>query len=305
MKNKILIINPNWIEGLWGKNGCDVLWTRKNFNLFDKIINFFFSRFLSYDFFDRKNWWKDCLGYETIIIIDSTKDTLNQSKIIENHVSPKTKLIFYMVNMASYTSNLDLFSNRWSKWSFSRKDSMKNGLKYGETFFFKGFSENLPTVKTVYDSFFIGLDKGRLSYLNQTKKQYENLGLHSLFYIVDNVKALFNKKYKKRLDYYGVIDLVNSSRSITEIVMLGQEGLTLRSMESIFLKKKLITNNPEIRNKNIYNPNNIFILGEDNIKDLPLFLNKPYQEIDNKIVDSYIYSNWLKRLINDIEYQKI
>ena len=303
MKNKILIINPNWIEGLWEKNGCDVLWTRKNFNLFDKIINFFFSRFLRYDFFDRKNWWKDCLDYETIIIIDSTKDTLNQSKIIENHVSPKTKLIFYMVNMASYTSNLDLFSNRWTKWSFSRKDSLKNGLKYGETFFFKGFSENLPTVKTVYDSFFIGLDKGRLRYLNQTKKQYEDLGLHSLFYIVDNVKALFNKKYKKRLDYYAVIDLVNSSRSITEIVISGQEGLTLRAMESIFLKKKLITNNPEIRNKNIYNPNNIFILGKDNLKDLPSFLEKPYQDIDNKIVDSYIYSNWLKRLINDIEYK--
>ena len=95
------------------------------------------------------------------------------------------------------------------------------------------------------------------------------------------------------------------SRSITEIVISGQEGLTLRVMESIFLKKKLITNNLEIRNKNIYNPNNIFILGEDNIKDLPSFLKKPYQEIDNKIIDSYIYSNWLKRLINDIEYNKI
>lgn len=305
MKNKILIINPHWIEGLWEKNGCDVLWTRKNFNLFDKIINFFFSRFLSYDFFDRKNWWKDCLDYETIILIDSTKDTLNQSKIIENHVSSKTKLIFYMVNMASYTPNLDLFSNRWSKWSFSRKDSLKHGLKYGETFFFKSFSENLPNVKTVYDTFFIGYDKGRMSYLNQTKKQYEDLGLHSLFYIVDNVKALFNSRYKKRINYYRVIDLANSSRSITEIVMSGQEGSTLRAMESIFLKKKLITNNPAIRNKNIYNPNNIFILGEDNIKDLPSFLQKPYQEIDNKIVDSYIYSNWLKRLINHIEYNKI
>lgn len=305
MKNKILIINPNWVEGLWEKNGCDVICTYKNFNLFDRIINVLFSSFLSHNFFDRKNWWKDCLDYETIILIDSTKDTLNQSKIIENYVSPKTKLIFYMVNMASYTKNLDQFSNRWSKWSFSRKDSIKNGLKYGETFFFKGFSEDLPIVKIVYDSFFIGLDKGRMNYLNQTKKQYDDLGLNSLFYIVDNVKALFNNKYKKRLDYYGVIDLVNSSRSITEIVMSGQEGLTLRAMESIFLKKKLITNNPEIRNKNIYNPNNIFILGEDNIKDLPSFLQKPYQEIDNKIVESYIYSNWLKRLINDIEYNTI
>ena len=167
------------------------------------------------------------------------------------------------------------------------------------------FSENLPNVKIVYDTFFIGYDKGRMSYLNQTKKQYEDLGLHSLFYIVDNVKALFNSRFKKRINYYRVIDLANSSRSITEIVMSGQEGLTLRAMESIFLKKKLITNNPVIRNKNIYNPNNIFILGEDNIKDLPSFLQEPYQEIDNKIVDSYIYSNWLKRLINHIEYNKI
>ena len=210
-----------------------------------------------------------------------------------------------MVNVASYTPNIDLFSKRWSKWSFSKKESLKHGLKYGETFFFKGFSENLPPVKILYDSFFIGLDKGRMSYLNKTKKQYEDLGLHSLFYIVDNVKALYNSRFKKRIDYNEVINLVILSRSITEIVISGQEGLTLRVMESIFLKKKLITNNLEIRNKNIYNPNNIFILGEDNIKDLPSFLKKPYQEIDNKIIDSYIYSNWLKRLINDIEYNKI
>ena len=304
MKSKILIINPYMAEGLWRKNKVDVAYTYKNFNLFDRVFKVIFSKFLSLNFFDRKNWWKDCKGYDTIILFDSTKDSLSQSRIIEDYVASDTQLIFYMANPASFTPNLELFSKKWDMWTFSKKDSLKYGFKFGETFYFKEFSQNKSSINVKYDSFFIGLEKGRMSYLNEIKKQYANLGLSSLFYIVNNRKAFFDNRFKKRLDYNRVVDLIASSHTITEVVQSGQQGLTLRVMESIFLKKKLITNNHNIKNRQIYNPNNIFILEEDNINDLPLFISQPFQDIDAEIVDSYSFSSWIKRIINNVEFEK-
>ena len=66
-------------------------------------------------------------------------------------------------------------------------------------------------------------------------------------------------------------------------------------MESIFLKKKLITNNKNVKNFKFYNKNNIFIIGIDKWENLEEFLNKKYHDIDRKILEKYDFKNWLDR----------
>ena len=44
-----------------------------------------------------------------------------------------------------------------------------------------------------------------------------------------------------------------------------------------------------------YHPDNIFILGENKIEDLPEFMEKKYVEIDETIVDKYDCKQWLER----------
>ena len=66
-------------------------------------------------------------------------------------------------------------------------------------------------------------------------------------------------------------------------------------MESLFLKKKLITSNKNIKNHNFYNKNNIFIIGEDKWKDLDKFINSDYEEIDQSIINYYDFDEWIKR----------
>ena len=48
------------------------------------------------------------------------------------------------------------------------------------------------------------------------------------------------------------------SRSIIEIEDIDQNGLTLRSLESIFFGKKLITDNRDIVNYDFYKKENIY-----------------------------------------------
>ena len=66
-------------------------------------------------------------------------------------------------------------------------------------------------------------------------------------------------------------------------------------MEALFLEKKLITNNKDIKNYDFYNPSNIFILGENNIEDIKEFINKPYEKVEQKIIDYYDFEQWLSR----------
>ena len=66
-------------------------------------------------------------------------------------------------------------------------------------------------------------------------------------------------------------------------------------MEALFFEKKLITNNKDIKNYDFYNPSNIFILGENNIEDIKEFINKPYEKVEQKIIDYYDFEQWLSR----------
>lgn len=51
----------------------------------------------------------------------------------------------------------------------------------------------------------------------------------------------------------------------------------------------------DIANYDFYRKENVFIIGKDDYKDLPKFLNTPYKKIPKKIVDYYDYHNWIKR----------
>ena len=78
----------------------------------------------------------------------------------------------------------------------------------------------------------------------------------------------------------------------------GQEGLTLRVLEALFYSKKLITNNKNIKKYDFYNPNNIFIWGVDDEKNLLNFINSDYITIEENILNRYSYDSWINRFIN-------
>jgi hypothetical protein len=104
-----------------------------------------------------------------------------------------------------------------------------------------------------------------------------------------------NPMYKKPISYDDVLVKIGKSKAILDYLSDPSDGLSLRPMESIFHKKKLITNSKLIANYDFYRPQNIFILGRDNLSDLPEFLNSPYEEIDKEIIEKYDFKNWLNR----------
>jgi hypothetical protein len=306
MNNKILIINPLW-PNMIHNCGIDVLQTKQTPQLFLRFIHAIHirSKLPGKRIWNVKKWWKKCnSAYDLIILMDSSPDIVYQTKKIEQEALSNTRLILYLLNPISHIGNQYIFlSKRWEIWSFSKKDSCEIGFKCGETFYFKEFAILNENIEIKYDSFFIGLDKERINTLNELKTIYTNQNLDFLFYIVDNKKSFYNSKYHKRIPYQEVIKLIQASKSITEIVQQNQEGMTLRTMESIFLKRKLISTNPSIKTRRIYNSNNIFILGEDDNAMLSQFVNTPYEEISSKEIEKYEFTSWLKRIIDNKEFE--
>lgn len=140
-----------------------------------------------------------------------------------------------------------------------------------------------------YDVFFVGADKGRGEYLLDLQKKMNALGLSTKFIITADGRLSRRKAYySKRISYSKVIKYDNESRAILNISMPGQMGLTLRDFEAAFNKVKLITDNVNIRSFDLYKEENVFILGERELKELPDFLRSPYVDIDSEILNKYL-----------------
>lgn len=118
------------------------------------------------------------------------------------------------------------------------------------------------------------------------------------------------KNSKIKLSHTGIsyqenINLVKKSKCLVDIKFNYHNGLSFRFFESLYYKKKLITNNETIKDYDFYHPNNIFITNFENLDGIEDFLEKPYVEIDEKIVKKYGFPNWSRYLLDIPPYQEI
>ena len=92
---------------------------------------------------------------------------------------------------------------------------------------------------------------------------------------------------------------MNQSKAVLDIQFSSQIGLTMRSIECIGMGVKLITTNTSIRKYDFYNENNILIIDRENpIIDWD-FLDKQYEEIEEKIYEKYSLKNWIDVILTD------
>ena len=153
------------------------------------------------------------------------------------------------------------------------------------------------------DVFFIGEEKGdRRARIDDITKVLDQAGLtHELRLVPQNRHHGLFHRHKpagpRYMPYSVVQERVRTSRAILELISDGQTGLTQRSFEALFLRKKLITNSPEIKSYDFYHPQNIFILGERSLEELPDFLHSPFHSIATEIVQQYTLTGWLQHFL--------
>lgn len=266
----------------------------------------FFSRVIS-NTKERKGWFEECKGANTIILFDTFTHYATYCNEIENYVGKDVRLILYLLNPAFFSEDYKKISTRWEIWSFMKEDALKYNFKYGATFYnpqllAQNSIEKDSQTSTDCDLLFVGTDKGRKDFLLNLKSQLEQNKVACDFKIVDNFRSLFSRKYSREVSYKNLCRLNKRTSAILDVVQDSQTGLTLRIMEGLLFDKKIVTTNAAIRMDKDFKDNpNIYVITKDNIKELYTFLKKPMVEYPNNLKAKYSFTNWLKRIDNNEE----
>lgn len=134
-----------------------------------------------------------------------------------------------------------------------------------------------------FDFFFVGYKKNREDDIIQIQSLLKDF--RCCFRVVTSAEDY--------IPYAKYMEMASHSRCIVEIVHSGDSACTLRPLEALALRCKLLTNNPKIQNYSFYHPSNIFIIGKDNLSALSEFLLTPFAQLTDAVVDSYDVSSWL------------
>lgn len=241
------------------------------------------------------NWKNNIDSYDAIIL-----SATNYSFLIYKYIRKKSKIriIHWYWNPIITEINPDkIRSNDTDIFSFDESDCDLFNMKYIPTYYFSTIKINKSN--EVYNIYFMGSDKGRLESLIELENSFRGLGLSVLFHITQSSKQTRIKyNYMPRIPYSSVLDGISKSRAILDIVQVGQIGLTQRPLEALFHKKKLITNNQNIMTYDFYYPENIFILGFDNLDKLKEFLEIPLKDVSPDLFVKYDFRNWIDTITN-------
>ena len=148
--------------------------------------------------------------------------------------------------------------------------------------------QTLSYVHPKYDFYFIGFEKNRGTIIRELKEKLQ--GYRIYFKVVS--------KLSEGIPYSENIANIAQTRCVIDIVQDGQTGITLRPLEALAFRKKLITNNRNIINYDFYSPNNIFVIGVDDFARLDGFLNTEFQPILTDVISKYDIMTWLSNFIN-------
>ena len=297
-KNEILIIynSVEFFEKIIQQKGFNITHLYKNENFSTRIIKKICNKCNINDYFLFGKWIKNIKTYKIIIIFAPINDQTLQYIKSKN---PNLRIIYWFWNPAYRIGRPTPIHYDLSEiWTFDKDNSVQYKMCFNNTFYFNEIKPTPENKLKKYDVVFVGRNKHRNTTLLQIKNQFDQHQLKSLIHIVPN-RNEENPNNIKELSYQEYIDLISNSKAILDIMPPAQNGLTLRAMESLFLEKKLITDNLHIKKEAFYNKNNIFIIGEDNMINLKSFLNTPYEKIDPKIKMNYEFDQWILRIINN------
>lgn len=252
--------------------------------------------------------------FDYILVLRGEYTSLKALKKLKS-TFPSSKLILYMWDSIK---NNKFIMEKWDSYdkiyTFDRKDYLNYSEKidFLPLFYYNSY---LPEVakEIKYDIAFIGTGHGdRVSIIKKLKRDsiVNDVRVYSYIYLphvlIYYKNKIFNKSYKDvtitdvsfdLLPIAKVYEIYDQSNCIIDIESSSQTGLTMRTIEMIGLKKKMITTNKDIVNYDFFNPNNILVVDRANVIIDKRFLSSKYEELSEELYFKYSLRGWLLQLL--------
>lgn len=100
----------------------------------------------------------------------------------------------------------------------------------------------------------------------------------------------------EKLSSNEVVQIFKDSACILDAPQAGQTGLTIRTIECLGAKRKLVTTNKDIKKYDFYNESNILVF-DGSIDENNPFFTTPFVDVADNIYKKYSLREWLKYML--------
>lgn len=281
---------------------------RINKNLIYKYIS---------DYFENMMDTVSSKQYDVVLLISGQSLSFSEEMIKRiKDTQPKAKFVLYQWDSLKNFPYIEHMQKYFDKcYSFDRNDVQNSKvLKFLPLFYSRRYErigqQKIKDYK--YDFCFVGTaHPKKYKFIKQMSEQlkciYPNQFIYYFFpsKLVFFYRKLMNKELRNAhyrefhftpLSATEMDDVFSESKCVLDSAQAGQVGLTIRVLEALGAKKKLITTNADIKKYDFYREENIYVY-DDSFDIKSKFFTQPYEEIDSAVYEKYSLRRWLQEVL--------
>lgn len=249
--------------------------------------------------------------YDYVFFLKAEVITLKTLKKLKEKQN-KAQFILYLWDSIKNCESVEKLFPLFDKiLSFDRKDVEKNEFMHFRPLFYLDeyilVGEKKPIAQ--YDLTFIGTGHtDRYQLVTKIKDFCTKNHLRGYFFIyLQDLKIFFARKLLQKnfknanlkefsfkpIGKSQILEIIEKSNCILDIERAVQCGLTMRTIEILGAKRKLITTNADIENYDFYHKSNIHIIDRKNPEISIDFMRGSYVDISRDIYEKYNLDCWL------------
>ncbi len=239
--------------------------------------------------------------------------------LFKKHYKQASFILYMWDSIKNYNSTKEALPLYDYAFTFDKNDAVHySEFKFRPLFFIDTFdsarySQNIHNEQN--DLLFIGtVHSDRWIFISKILEQSEKLKLKFFYYpfiqspLIFILRKIFDKKLMSLpfndvkfhpLSKEKTANYILNSKIIIDIQHPNQTGLTMRAIEILGMKKKLITTNKTIEQYDFFNKNNILVVDREYPVLLEEFINLKYEEIDSNILNRYSLEGWIREIFEN------
>jgi hypothetical protein len=196
--------------------------------------------------------------------------------------------------------------------TFDRQDSQSNPEMTFRPLFFRECTTVGDESIQDLDITFVGwLHSDRLEGIRRMQAEAKALGLKTFIYIYTGrwtwlklfLRGDANNVHPRTLSYSELMAVVNRSKCIYDLPHALQAGLTMRAIETLGLKKKLLTSALDVVHYDFYSADNVRVVLPPDTGVDPKFVNSPPTPVDPVVLRRYSLDAWLDDVLRSRDFR--
>lgn len=220
------------------------------------------------------------------------------------------KMILHHWDSFSFISEQKKYLKYFDKISsFDKKECYENKMKFIPNFYLKDKIEKANKQRNEYEFFTVMKYDKRFFILEKLAIELYRNKINYKFIVItnENIKSEYIEIRKNKISLEENYEYLSKSNGIVEIGHTKelsekyQGGASFRIADAIGNKKKIITNYKFIKEYDIYNPNNIYVIDSNNLKLDLNFIKSKYESYEELIYRNYSGEAWIKKIFEEEE----